>query len=135
MKRSKITFVLCFVFLLAFNIYAQEKPSIKMYDTLNIKTDIGYKTSGNLSANIINPQQFLYQEKDFLKLRAKINAPSLGEIQKPLVTLTPQNILSPLYSQYLEDQKNDTWRSILGTLQVGAVGYLAYKHIQKYGFK
>ncbi len=135
MKKLNITIVLCFVIFLAFNIKAQEKPSINLYDTLNIKTDLGYKVGGNLSANIINPQQFIYQEKDFLKLRVKINMPSFDEVQKPLVTLTPQNILSPLYSQYMEDQKNDTWRSILGTLQAGAVGYLAYKHIQKYGFK
>jgi hypothetical protein len=42
--------------------------------------------------------------------------------------------LSPLYTQYVEDSKFDAFRYVLGMAQVGAVGYLAYKHIKKYGF-
>lgn len=42
--------------------------------------------------------------------------------------------LSPLYKQYIEDSKFDAVRYVLGMAQVGAVGYLAYKHIKKYGF-
>jgi hypothetical protein len=42
--------------------------------------------------------------------------------------------LSPLYTQYIEDSKFDAVRYVLGMAQVGAVGYLAYKHIKKYGF-
>ena len=42
--------------------------------------------------------------------------------------------LSPLYTQYIEDSKFNPVRYILGMAQVGAVGYLAYKHIKKYGF-
>ena len=42
--------------------------------------------------------------------------------------------LSPLYAQYIEDSKFNPVRYILGMAQVGAVGYLAYKHIKKYGF-
>lgn len=44
------------------------------------------------------------------------------------------HFLSPLQKQYLEDSKFDPIKSILGMAQVGAVGYLAYKHIKKYGF-
>ena len=42
--------------------------------------------------------------------------------------------LSPLEKQYLEDSKFNPIRYALGMIQAGAVGYLAYKHIQKYGF-
>jgi len=41
---------------------------------------------------------------------------------------------SPLYQKYLEDSKLNPFRHALGIMQVGAVGYLAYKHIKKYGF-
>jgi len=42
--------------------------------------------------------------------------------------------LSPFYTQYIEDSKFDVVRYVLGMAEVGAVGYLAYKHIKKYGF-
>jgi hypothetical protein len=42
--------------------------------------------------------------------------------------------LSPLERQYLEESKFDPVRYALGMVQAGAVGYLAYKHIKKYGF-
>ena len=41
---------------------------------------------------------------------------------------------APLYQQYLRDSEFDMVRYILGTVQAGAVGYMAYKHIKKYGF-
>lgn len=44
------------------------------------------------------------------------------------------NFLSPLERKYREDSKFDPIRYVLGAAQVGAVGYLAYKHIKKYGF-
>lgn len=40
----------------------------------------------------------------------------------------------PLYQKYLEDSKFNPFRYALGMVQVGAVGYLAFKHIKKYGF-
>ncbi len=47
---------------------------------------------------------------------------------------TPRNILSPLYNQYMENSKFNPVRYVLGMAEAGAVGYLAYKHIKKYGF-
>lgn len=40
----------------------------------------------------------------------------------------------PLYQKYKEDSKLNPFRYALGMIQVGAVGYLAYKHIKKFGF-
>lgn len=42
--------------------------------------------------------------------------------------------LSPLYEKYLEESKFNPVRYVLGMAQLGAVGYLAYRHIKKYGF-
>ena len=41
---------------------------------------------------------------------------------------------SPLYQQYLRDSEFDMVRYVLGLAQASAVGYMAYKHIKKYGF-
>lgn len=44
------------------------------------------------------------------------------------------HFLSPLEIQYLENSKFDPVKYVLGLAQLSAVGYLAYKHIKKYGF-
>lgn len=41
---------------------------------------------------------------------------------------------SPLYQQYLRNSEFDMFRYVLGIAQVSAVGYMAYRHIKKYGF-
>lgn len=41
---------------------------------------------------------------------------------------------STLYQQYLRDSEFDMVRYVLGAVQAGAVGYMAYRHIKKYGF-
>ena len=41
---------------------------------------------------------------------------------------------SPLYQQYLKDSEFNMFRYILGAAQAGAVAYMAYRHIKKYGF-
>lgn len=45
-----------------------------------------------------------------------------------------QNFLSPLYKKYMQDSDINIFRYILGIAQYSAAGYLAYRHIKKYGF-
>lgn len=44
------------------------------------------------------------------------------------------HFLSQLEKQYLENTKFNPIKYALGMVQAGAVSYLAYKHIKKYGF-
>lgn len=44
------------------------------------------------------------------------------------------NLLNPLYKKYMAGQSNGLGNQILGAVEIGAVGFLAYKHISKYGF-
>ena len=44
------------------------------------------------------------------------------------------NILNPLSQQYSASQRMKEFKSVLAAIQVGAVGYLAYQHLKKYGF-
>lgn len=39
-----------------------------------------------------------------------------------------------LYQQHLKDSDFDMVSNVLGMAQAGAVGYMAYRHIKKYGF-
>ena len=70
-----------------------------------------------------NPQQLWLRTELWLK-----NSNMYGS------TNTENHFLSPLYKQYLEDSKFDPVRYVLGIAQLSAVGYLAYRHIEKYGF-
>ncbi len=100
----------------------------------------------------LNPQAELQIKFDEFELHRefnsiKMNIPIDGDpqtvwLRTSLAISTSENIntefsphfLSPFQKQYLEDSKFDPIKSILGMAQVGAVGYLAYKHIKKYGF-
>ncbi len=44
------------------------------------------------------------------------------------------NILNPLQDKFTKSEQMKFWNTVLASVQVGAVGYLAYKHLKKYGF-
>lgn len=44
------------------------------------------------------------------------------------------NILNPLQDKFIKSQQMKFWNTVLASVQVGAVSYLAYKHLRKYGF-
>jgi len=44
------------------------------------------------------------------------------------------NVLNPLSQLYSASQSMKELKYFLGAVQTGAVGYLAYKHLKKYGF-
>jgi len=44
------------------------------------------------------------------------------------------HLMLPYYKQYLENSKIDPISYVLGLAQTAAVGYMAYRHIKKYGF-
>jgi len=66
-------------------------------------------------------------------MRTRMMIGAIGS-QENLFDNSSSNLLGPLYNNYLETQKLATLKAILGSVQVGAVAYLAYKHIKKYGF-
>jgi hypothetical protein len=46
---------------------------------------------------------------------------------------SPGSMLEPIRQQFLENSKLNPVRYVLGIAQTAAVGYLAYRHIKKYG--
>ena len=49
-------------------------------------------------------------------------------------TEVSNHFLLPFYNQYLENSKINPISYVLGLAQTAAVGYMAYRHIKKYGF-
>lgn len=46
---------------------------------------------------------------------------------------SPGSMLEPIRQKFLENSKLNPVRYVLGIAQTAAVGYLAYRHIKKYG--
>ncbi|OGU77198.1 MAG: hypothetical protein A2V93_12545 [Ignavibacteria bacterium RBG_16_34_14] len=69
-----------------------------------------------------------------LWLEASLNTLNKSSFNKEN-NLTPGYLHSSLYEQYLEDSKFNPFRTALGMIQAGAVGYLAYRHIKKWVIK
>ena len=139
MKRLKNIFWI--LFLLTSISYAQtEQVNITQNnDSLKI----------NINQHSLNKIQTLFDDFDLHREfnTMKMNVPIDGDpqtvwLRTSLAIANNENVnqnfsphfLSPLERKYYEDSKFDPIRSLLGMAQVGAVGYLAYKHIKKYGF-
>lgn len=75
----------------------------------------------------------LWSDSSSLWLRTRMQ---LNEIvyQETLVGNLQSNILNPLNQLYSATQNMKLFRSVVGAVSVGAVGYLAYQHLKKYGF-
>jgi hypothetical protein len=89
----------------------------------------------NLSSEMNHLKLFLPLEMDstniWLATRMQINN---LVVEDPVKSNFNMSVLNPLKQQFAESQTMKELKYILATIQVGAVGYLAYKHIEKYGF-
>lgn len=47
---------------------------------------------------------------------------------------SPGSMIAPLHQQFIDNSKLNPVIYVLGMAQTAAVGYLAYRHIKKYGF-
>jgi len=111
------------------------KDSIYHYQGINPALKLDYKFDDLIHYN--NPDYLpnnlpLYNDSSTIWLRTELALSSSLPFEEK--TGTDQHFTSILYQKYLEDSKFDPVRYVLGMAQLGAVGYLAYKHIKKYGF-
>ena len=116
-------------------------------DLLILSNPDTFKTSSSLETILFQLDEFdFYRDLTELKRDFNINGEtsqlwleaSLGFSNKLSFgkeDFSPGYLHSTLYDKYLEDSKFNPIRTILGTVQVGAVAYLAYKHIKKWGKK
>lgn len=135
----KILLIIIFLALISFAQNTDQSNKNFAEDSLKIKT----------TTNSLIQIQLKFEEFDFRRelssLKSKIpidGDPQTVWLRTSLAISQTENtstnfapyFLSPLQEKYYEDSKFNPVRSILGMAQVGAVGYLAYKHIKKFGF-
>ena len=140
MKDVKLVVV---VLILSGTVFSQQKDVIN-----SVRVDSVYRYQGiNPVLNINSKMLQLFTSDDFsaftsnqlaegdsatLWLRTKLAVSSpcyIGETEQ-----TNNHLLLPFYEQYLENSKFDPVRYALAIAQTAAVGYMAYRHIKKYGF-
>lgn len=134
--------ILSLLFLCTFILYAQQTDNT---NTLSTNDSLKIRTNGNpLTQMQIKFDEFEVQ-REFKEIKMSIpidGDPKTIWLRTSLAIANTENtnqsfsphFLSPLEKQYLENSKFDPVKYVLGMVQVGAVGYLAYKHIKKYGF-
>lgn len=138
----KTTFKI-FLFVLVYSsiFYAQSEQINNFYAKDSLKIKIQHNPLTDIQ---IKFEEFdLYRELNNIKLFVPIDGdPQTLWLRTSLAvsnTDASGNSFSPhyaatLYAQYQKDSKFNPVRYILGIAQVSAVGYLAYRHIKKYGF-
>jgi hypothetical protein len=133
--------ILVLLFLFPAISYSQLDNTNRIYnsDSLNLK----------INSNPLTEIQLKFDEfelhREFKNIKTKIQIDGDPETVWLRTSLAISNtdasgskdlpyFLSPLYAQYIEDSKFNPIRYVLGMAQLSAVGYLAYRHIKKYGF-
>ena len=128
----KLILILFFSSVVTFSIYGQGLQQISKEDSTPVTPQI-YSAQLFLSSPILSlPFAFNkvtdnYPESLHLKFGSSSN----------LNTIIEQNLdVSEIWKiGALKEEELKTLRAILGSVQLGGVAYLAYKHIKKYGLK
>ena len=138
---GKIFYIVIFVLIFSVIINAQveDSSSIESKDSVNRHLGIGpiLKIHFNLDFPFLyspfQSNKLIEGDKNTLWLRTEMALSYFSNYNSG--NASPGNdLLSPLYEQYLEKSKFNPIKYVLGMAQLTAVGYLAYRHIKKYGF-
>ena len=92
--------------------------------------DSPFRISPELFLTKINP--LAIDDSATIQLRTKL-AIMNGSLPFNNGNDKPIDFLSPYYLIYKENENVSFFNKVLGLAQIGAAGYLAYKHIKKYG--
>lgn len=141
MKNFFSYLTLTIVFTISYNCFSQQEKG------LIEKSDTTYRYQG-----IIPPVEYQYDLNQFFvePLLKKVPDEILFEKNTSNVWLRTELLISnysqsefgevntfftaSLYQQYLRDSEFNMVSYVLGTIQTGAVAYMAYRYVKKYGF-
>lgn len=134
--------ILSFLFFFSLTLFSQtDKNYLKHSEADTSKIKIGFD---NLEGRIYIFDEFeLYNELNNYRNQLLLNDdPNTVWLKTSLLISKEENFiqefspyfLEPLEQQYQRDSKFSLFRYALGMIQTGAAGYLAYRHIKKYGF-
>ena len=136
----KIWLQIIYLYTFCIFIYPQQetealKDTVLSYQGFIPALSIDYKFDDLILYN--NPNLFLqdlplYNDSSTIWLRTEM---ALSSSSMFVEKNGKQHFTSILYQKHLKDSKFDPVRYVLGMAQFGAVAYLAYRHIKKYGFR
>lgn len=132
------------VFIISTVLIAQDKNknnsepenTIRRHLGINLKLNIDYEFNQFYPPFIINslqPEMLFIDDPLTIWLRTEL-ALSYPSQFNPNAQRVTDDLTQPLYRQYIENSKFNAVTYILGMAQAAAVGYMAYRHIKKYGF-
>jgi len=131
--------ILLLYFISCFALFAQNKIELDTLRAFNLSIPeeiLEYQFSDPAiinELNLISLNKMFVNDSSSVWMRTRMMIGAISS-QSNIYDNSSSKMLGPLYNNYLETQKLATLRAILGSVQVGAVAYLAYKHIKKYGF-
>jgi hypothetical protein len=140
---GKIFYIVMIVLAFSVIINAQVEDSLSNERKDSVNRHLGIRPLLKIKYNLELDFPFLYSpfqsnkliegDKNTLWLRTEIALSYFSNYNSS--NENPSNdLMSPLYEQYLENSKFNPIKYVLGMAQLTAVGYLAYRHIKKYGF-
>jgi hypothetical protein len=140
----KLFFIITIFILLPGNIFAQSEDTIvpsvsdSMFRYQGINPIMNYHFDDYdlylpFDFSIAESEQLSVGNISNLQLRTEL-ALSYPTAFSTSSTDEMNHLMLPFYNRYLESTKIDPIRYILGFAQTAAVGYMAYRHIKKYGF-
>lgn len=130
-------FSITFFLFISFAVIAQNKDSEKDSTAISPNLNRYFEYMQELSwPDIVRPENFLISTKfdttqnGSIWLRTRLAV--TNSIQQNSFE-SPSYLLQPYYNFYMESKGISLFRRVLGMAQLGAVGYIAYKHLKKYG--
>jgi hypothetical protein len=122
----------CFL-VLALAAHGQEQNKVLIDDTLTNRLSIAQPQREVSRDTFLSPLsiEILYGDRADLLLQPH---GVLDELQ-PWMIEKKTDMLSPWNLELRDQEEYRTWRSILGSVQVGGAAYLAYRYITKHGFR
>jgi hypothetical protein len=134
MKRL---FSIAFFLFISFVVIAQNKDNEKdsTAEKLNLKRYYEFMQE-MFWPDIVRPENFLFftefdtTQSGSIWLRTRLAVTNSIEQYN---FESSSSIMQPYYNFYMEGKGISLFRRVLGMAQLGAVGYLAYKHLKKYG--
>ena len=130
-------FSITFFLFISFAVIAQNKNSEKDSTAISPNLNRYFEYMQELSwPDIVRPENFLISTKfdttqnGSIWLRTRLAV--TNSIQQNSFE-SPSYLLQPYYNFYMESKGISLFRRVLGMAQLGAVGYIAYKHLKKYG--
>ena len=141
----RIFLTVMFVFCLTIEGFSQKNDTSRTHKGDSLLTHQGINPRLNVyydfnefvlpfKMNYSNPDLLFSGDSSTLWMRTELALQYSPDFGKNTFNINNGELTAPLFNQYLQQSKFDPVRYILGMAQAAAAGYLAYRHIKKYGF-